>query len=446
MGPIPGNMIKRLVAEKKLLIEPFHEDGIQPASYDARLGYKILAGPILDERGRSMDLREEKKNEYAIETGQFVSVMTEEKFTFPNDICGRFGLKSFYTRMGLISFGGIQIDPGWRGHLVISLTNVGPEPIKLEMGKKMFTIEFHRLESPTEFPYSGEYQDQYDFPEEDRKYVVEAETQTLAKIPMLEAKVTTMSRTLSEISKMVGLDPFNIPLDEFDRLPFDEWKTLANRAYELCVDEIKKAFKEAEFVVVCDWNVVLTTNDPPKVSGEEIVKFAKKLGKPCYTFSRPLIIEEVTWSVVRERDEDYYPTVQMLIGTSSWDTKELIKRGKNMVADFDTGNPYRYLILDQKVGEGIVSPPTRNEIITGQHIGRFYNYFWRIVLAGIRDIKRSFKSRELFTQLVLNWNDSPFVEASPHREGFTGRCLMFDFNFRITLDPKLRTSTIEYIR
>lgn len=60
MVVLPGQTILRLVKEGKLKIEPFYKDGIQPASYDARLGYKILAGPLLDEGGRYVDLRKEK--------------------------------------------------------------------------------------------------------------------------------------------------------------------------------------------------------------------------------------------------------------------------------------------------------------------------------------------------------------------------------------------------
>ena len=234
---------------------------------------------------------------------------------------------------------------------------------------------------------------------------------------------------------MRSIDPFNIPLEEFNQLTFDEWKEYADRAYELCRREIRESFEEAEYVVVCNRRVILATNNPSKVSGQEISRLMEKYGKPCYTFSRPLAIEEVSWSIA----------VEVMIGAESWNAEELREEGKNVVADFNTGNPYPYLILDERLSKGIVSSPTRNEFIIGEHLGRRYYYFLRVVHVGIMDIKRKFKSRKLLAQLVRDWRKSPFIETSPYREGFTGRHLMFDFNFKITLDPKSRTSLIEYL-
>ena len=183
-------MIKRLVKSGKLLIDPFYEDGIQPASYDMRLGRKILVSPTKGQKGRFVDLIEEK--EHAIKPGQFVSTLTEEKITLPNDICGRFGLRSYFTRKGLISFGGIQVDPSWGGHLNISLLNVGPEPLKLRFRDKIFTIEFHKLETPSKIPYTGEYQDQKDFAEDDKKFITKARTVSLSDIEPLMRDVAQL--------------------------------------------------------------------------------------------------------------------------------------------------------------------------------------------------------------------------------------------------------------
>lgn len=440
MGIITGKMLKKLVDEKKLIIDPFYEDGVQPASYDARLGHRILVGPTMDKLGDEVDLNKERAHLYEIETGQFVSIITEEIFKLPNDMCGRFGLRSSYTRKGLILFGGIQLDPGWRGRIVASLTNVGPEPIELKMGDKIVSVEFHKLEEAAE-PYSGPHQNQLDFPEEDRKCIVEAKTTTLAKIPMLEREISKISGIIERL-KLIGPDPFDISLNEFKKLSFDEWRSHANRAHELCRKKVEEALKKAEFVVVCDGKVILTTNDRRKVSGEELTNLMEKLKKPCYVFSRPLIIEESPWSVVRD-EEDYYPTIEMLIGQKNWDAKMLIKNGRRLIADFDTGNPYDYLILDWKLVRDLYLPPFTYNI--SQHLQRRYFYFWGELHIGILDTKKNFRSRKLWAQFVLDWERSPFIIPSPQRKGFIGRYIMFNFGLKITLNPKSKTSVFEYI-
>ena len=60
MAVLSGDAIKELVKGKKLTIEPFHEEEVQPASYDLRLGHKSLISPKGDERGRAIDLYREK--------------------------------------------------------------------------------------------------------------------------------------------------------------------------------------------------------------------------------------------------------------------------------------------------------------------------------------------------------------------------------------------------
>lgn len=169
---------------------------------------RALVSPVGEERGEVKDLREERENTYGIKTGQFVSVMTEEWFSFPNDICGRFGLRSEYVRKGLIAFGGLQIDPGWSGRLVILLFNIGPEPAPIKLGEKMFTIEFHRLETPTQNPYKGRYQNQTYFPSEDINFILRARTVSLAEIKPIKEEISWLKSELDSLkSELLEIKP-----------------------------------------------------------------------------------------------------------------------------------------------------------------------------------------------------------------------------------------------
>lgn len=199
MAILSGDAIRRLVQAERLRIEPFHEDAIQPASYDLRLGKRALISPKGDERGRAVDLDKEKDQTVAILPGQYVAILTEEKLGLPNDICARFGLKSSFARRGLMAWGGIQVDPGFIGRLAISLFNVGPEDIHLKLDTPIFTIEFNKLEEPATEPYSGEYQYQDDFPAEQYNFILSAHSVSLAEIPDLREQIKDLNNRLAVV-------------------------------------------------------------------------------------------------------------------------------------------------------------------------------------------------------------------------------------------------------
>lgn len=191
MSVIPMQKIKEI----QDLIEPFDENLIEPASADLRVGRRALKSPVGSKRGEVVDLDREEKSIQLL-SGQFISILSLEKLNLPLDICGRVGLRSSYARRGLIAFHGAQIDPGFKGHLVVPLINVGPETIVLEYGEPFCTLEFSRLEAPSEKGYSGEYQDLPDFPGDDINFMLRAKTVSLAEIPELRLNVNELKKML----------------------------------------------------------------------------------------------------------------------------------------------------------------------------------------------------------------------------------------------------------
>lgn len=172
MSVISGETMERLIKSKELILEPFDKECLQPASIDLRAGGRAMKSSVIDERGMVVDLARESKT--AVFPGQFAAVLTLEKLALPLNICGRVGLRSFYARKGLISFHGTQVDPGFSGHLVVPIVNMGPEPIILEYGKPFITLELNYLETASSKPYSGDYQDQHDFSLDDINFILRA--------------------------------------------------------------------------------------------------------------------------------------------------------------------------------------------------------------------------------------------------------------------------------
>jgi len=166
--------------KKTKLIEPFDETLLAPASYDLRVGQKILKSRAAEEGTPIINLETEKILQ--IGTAEFVEILTLEKVNMPNDLCGRMGIRSYYTRKGLVSFVGPQIDPGFKGNLIISLFNTGPRPVVLKYGEPFCTVEFSKLNIPSEKAYSGEYQGQSDFPSENIEFILGEQGITLSEV------------------------------------------------------------------------------------------------------------------------------------------------------------------------------------------------------------------------------------------------------------------------
>lgn len=217
MGALNGNQIRRLVRQGHLVIEPFDDRLVQPASYDLRLGGKILASPLgPDELGREFELNEQMPK-YAIPFGQVVAVMSKERIALPLDICSNaFGIRSEFGRKGLHCFGGPHLDPGWRGHLIVSLQNVGPEPIILEFNQPFFTVTFDRLEEPVEPSqgYEGSHQDQDDFPKEQKMHILSARTTSLAEIPTLRENLARLTVLVEELTDKMPDPDAGLELNE----------------------------------------------------------------------------------------------------------------------------------------------------------------------------------------------------------------------------------------
>lgn len=144
---IPAQTIRRLG-----IFTPFNERlvfegmsfGLSPAGYDVRVAEDCW-----------------------LYSGMFMLASTVEHFTMPNDVLGVVHDKSTWARLG-IAVQNTVIEPGWRGHLTLEITNHSRSPIAIEGGSPIAQIVLHRLEEPTEQPYDGKYQDQESGPQQPR--------------------------------------------------------------------------------------------------------------------------------------------------------------------------------------------------------------------------------------------------------------------------------------
>jgi dCTP deaminase len=110
--------------------------GLGPAGYDVRIAEHVILKP-----------------------GDSILASTIEHFEMPNDLLGMVADKSTWARRFLAVQNTI-IEPGWRGHLTLELSNHGSDVLEVLAGMPIAQIILNVLDQPAENPYAGKYQDQ----------------------------------------------------------------------------------------------------------------------------------------------------------------------------------------------------------------------------------------------------------------------------------------------
>jgi len=187
----------------EIIINPFDEEQVESASYDLRIGEQ--GGTTTDKK-----LVNIKENGYLlVQPGDFAIVITLEEIRMGLQHAARIGLRSKYSRKGLIATTGPQIDPGFHGRLVVGLTNLTPKPVSLPFKDSFLTIEIHKLEQPTTKPYDGPYQGKLKLGPEDIEMVTEAPGMSFSEIittlRSLTQNVASLSTQVKTLFWVVGL-------------------------------------------------------------------------------------------------------------------------------------------------------------------------------------------------------------------------------------------------
>ncbi len=157
--------IKDELEQGRIIIEPLDLSCIQPASVDLHLDRRLLVfrntrHPFIDVRKEMQGLTDVEEipgdDPFILHPGEFVLGSTLESVALPEDIVARLEGKSSLGRLGLLihSTAG-YVDPGWKGHLTLELSNVANLPITLYFGMKIGQISFLRLTTAAENLYGS---------------------------------------------------------------------------------------------------------------------------------------------------------------------------------------------------------------------------------------------------------------------------------------------------
>jgi dCTP deaminase len=158
--------IRRLVADGRIVLEPWDPSLVQPSSVDLRLGDSFRV--FHNHRVAAIDLRDPPANlteevtvgsgePFVIHPGEFCLGRTLEWVELPDDVVARVEGKSSVGRLGLIVHATAGfVDPGWKGTLTLELNNLTRVPIKLYPGLLIAQLSFMALDRPAEVPYGSE--------------------------------------------------------------------------------------------------------------------------------------------------------------------------------------------------------------------------------------------------------------------------------------------------
>lgn len=165
MAVLSDRTLRERIAAGSIVIEPFDEGSVQPASVDLHLDclFRVFLNHTMavidvkqDLSGLTEEVQVAEGDAFVLHPGEFVLGSTLERIAVPADLVARVEGKSSLGRLGLLihSTAGF-VDPGFEGHITLELSNVANLPITLYPGMKIGQISFLEMTTPAEHPYGS---------------------------------------------------------------------------------------------------------------------------------------------------------------------------------------------------------------------------------------------------------------------------------------------------
>jgi dCTP deaminase len=155
--------LREYIGSGYITLDPFDPQLVQPASVDVRLGteFRVMRNSRLthidpfEPQDKLMDTVSVPIGEpFVLHPGEFALGHTAEIIGCPDDIVGIVNGKSSLGRLGIqVHATAGFIDPGFKGTVVLELSNVANLPILLRPGMKIAQMVFQRLDRAAERPY-----------------------------------------------------------------------------------------------------------------------------------------------------------------------------------------------------------------------------------------------------------------------------------------------------
>ena len=167
--------IKQQLDNGEIKIDPMPDlkVALGPISIDLRLGHQFMVyrrteQPFIDvQRPETFEnlttlISRQKHEPFTIHPGEFILAATLESVEIPDNLAGRLEGKSSLGRLGIVihSTAG-KFDPGWKGNLVLEISNIGMIPVMIYPEMRICQLLFEQLSSPTTQPYTKRANSKY---------------------------------------------------------------------------------------------------------------------------------------------------------------------------------------------------------------------------------------------------------------------------------------------
>lgn len=143
------------------LVHPFKANNIDCASYQLSVGGEaFVTSDKLDPTAAAAKLVTvlsdcAPDNMLRIAPGQFAFILTEERVEVPRNAIAFISMRAKYKFKGLINVSGFHVDPGWKGNLLFSIYNAGPQAVIMKRGDPLFLIVYADLDRDSAEIYNG---------------------------------------------------------------------------------------------------------------------------------------------------------------------------------------------------------------------------------------------------------------------------------------------------
>lgn len=181
-----------------LSISDFDDKRLKGASYDLLVGDRVLIS------GQYREIELQKAKAAQLHPGDFAVVVTHDRFKVPQNMVLNIGPKTYLTKKGIVLQAGMQVDPGFEGHLVLGLYNSSPRPAIIEHLGDLCSVQFFKLREPAVTPVDDYPELQRgEIPRIDREYLYSLETKSLSNLGKdVRALTQTVGHFASDIKTL----------------------------------------------------------------------------------------------------------------------------------------------------------------------------------------------------------------------------------------------------
>jgi dCTP deaminase len=133
-GVLVNYQITQVVKNGIIGMDPFDEANVRPASVDLTLGDVLITA-----EGKTINIGGGQS--FTLKGDRTVNVSTRERIELPQDYIGRVGAIASLAKIGIFTSVGLQIAPGFSGHLQFCIFNSGRDNIELSSGMPIISME-----------------------------------------------------------------------------------------------------------------------------------------------------------------------------------------------------------------------------------------------------------------------------------------------------------------